>query len=314
MSHSGADVGSLLNRFVETLGSETRLLQQLVALRIRPENSGARDEMAQLFAAVDASLTRLEGAVNSLSPLRDDDAATDHAHARTSAHAQRTAARVAAIQEHLPPDLAQALRVQEALNTEPEPETPTGENVPPQQHSNQNRLPRGEQVKMTQAPSLAPAQSKKKPSAQQQQAKKPKSARVWVEEPVVSANSVVPNIQSVDADDLDAAPQYVKGRLTVERIDAVVATLNKVVQAKYTLLRKPLRSLSSQEATRWHEMTSAEGDCPEVEGRSFFTDADIRAECIAMDSTLKTAINILRHVSILKELRGKNRVRVFVIM
>jgi hypothetical protein len=57
MSRSATDAGSLLNSFLDTLGSETRLLQQLVALRTRPDDAAARNDMAPLFATMLPPLT-----------------------------------------------------------------------------------------------------------------------------------------------------------------------------------------------------------------------------------------------------------------
>jgi hypothetical protein len=208
------------------------------------------------------------------------------------------------------------LRAQEALGASApvvlqDSETSAHENVPAQRSPQRPPVSvhsRGS--KNQQLPSMATQEDLAR------KARKPKNVPVWGEDvrPVVATDAPFPVIRGVMPHELEAAPQYVKGRLTVERVNSVVATLDKVISGKYSLLNRPLRSLSSQDAARWHEITAAESNCPEVEGRPFFTDADIRSEGVAMDSTLKSAINILRHVSILKELRGKNRVRVFVIL
>lgn len=119
-------------------------------------------------------------------------------------------------------------------------------------------------------------------------------------------------IRVVTREELDAAPQYVKGRLTVEKIGTVVGKLNKIVADKYALLGRPYRELSSSEINTWQELK--ESGCSETEGKEFLTDGEIKGfgKC-RMDATAKSVINVLRHVGSLKEVRGKNKARIFII-
>lgn len=47
--------------------------------------------------------------------------------------------------------------------------------------------------------------------------------------------------------DLEAVPKYIKGRLTLEQLNHVVDGVNGIVQAKYTLLSKPMTKLRGKE-------------------------------------------------------------------
>lgn len=121
-----------------------------------------------------------------------------------------------------------------------------------------------------------------------------------------------PQIRHVSPEELDEAPQYVKGRLNVEKISVVVDKLNEILDKKYALLSKPFRELSSQEMAKYEDLRDA--FCSEVKGKQFITDNEIKGfgGC-RMDATVKSVINILRHVGAMKEVRGKNRARIFII-
>lgn len=103
-----------------------------------------------------------------------------------------------------------------------------------------------------------------------------------------------------------------KGRLTVPKIEVVVASLNGVAKAKYGLLNRPYRELNSEEITTYQDFR--ESECAETKGKLFLTDGEIKGfGKVRMDATAKSVINILRHVGSLKEVRGKNKSRIFII-
>lgn len=115
----------------------------------------------------------------------------------------------------------------------------------------------------------------------------------------------IPVIRSVTLEELDSAPQYVKGRLTLEKIQRVTDSLNRIVANKYRLVGKPYRDLSSTEKNTYQDLK--DNECDETRGRPFLTESEIKGfGNYRLDSTAKSVINVLRHVGALKHVRGKN--------
>lgn len=54
-------------------------------------------------------------------------------------------------------------------------------------------------------------------------------------------------VGKVSAEELSQIPQYLKGRLTTEKVNQIIDKLDSLYREKYTLLSKPLRTLSSAE-------------------------------------------------------------------
>lgn len=322
------NVGSLLNTFVGELGRETRLLQQLVALRTRTDDVETRESMAPLFAVVDSALARLEDAVGTLRTYHANHSCETATRAkRVKQHHENIAERISAIQEHLPLKLVQTLAQNlkeegEAKSAGNQAQKRGGEVVPsqsPQEQCTQLneaellpvKWPNRDEQNFGNGGSVD-TRSANHFSKNMQRRKGPESTKETCHN---FPEAELPNaIQGISKDELESIPQYLKGRLTVERIDATISMLNKVMHAKYIFLSRSLRTLNSQETNRWHDMKSIETECPELEGRPFFTDVDIRTEGYSMDSTMKSVLNVLRHVSLLKEVRGKNKIRIFIIV
>jgi hypothetical protein len=335
------DAGDLLNSFVVGLGRETRLLQRLVALRTRTEDTAMRERMAPLFTAVDGAISRLEKAVAALAAFRRAQiahaAATADRVATVKAHRDRIIRRVDGIRQQLPVDVLSQVHAREAKLPESRIRELDGST---KQENNRNpgsqRLQNSKQLQIPHAQENLPssnfknatqAEAARKNSwnttgrqkaqapcqVQQREGHFSRSEEMADRQESQAGAPGVPLIRNITEAELQDAPQYVKGRMTIARMATVVAALNKVVCAKYSLLSKPLRSLNSQEVNRWHEVTSIETDCIELDGRKFFTDADLRHEGVSLDSAAKSVINLLRHFSVLKEVRGKNRVRIFIV-
>lgn len=329
----GPDVGALLNVFVAELGRETRLLQQVVTLRTRASDSESRARMAPLFNEVDAVVSRLEANVEILRKYHSIRAAAVAADtAQAELHAQATDARIAAIRAQLPDELLHALRRKE---TEPEvsnieEERPPLANV--ESNDSQCNIPvsnqgnpgsrkapaagsgggreRKETSQVRKPPSGKPGKSAAAPASQRET----QSEGICDERSQGGSDDDAFSIKNITQQDLSNAPSYVRGRLTVERSRSVVTALNKVLMAKYEFLGQDARNLSSDDVTRRQDMQAVEADCIEIAGRPFFTDADCKHEGVRFDAITKSVVNMLRHVSILKEVRGKNKVRVFIVV
>jgi hypothetical protein len=125
-SSPSVDVGGLLNTFVIGLERETRLLQRLVALRTRADDSATRERMAPLFSAVDAAITRLEKAASAMVTFQNARTAQAAHIARRVASArarqERIIFRVQAIRDHLPADVRSVINSRATMVPEPGPE------------------------------------------------------------------------------------------------------------------------------------------------------------------------------------------------
>jgi hypothetical protein len=333
------DVGALLNDFVAELGRETRLLQQVVTLKTRADDHDARARMAPLFAEVDAAVSRLEANVEALRAFHTVRAAKIAADAaRVDAHARVTEARIAAIREHLPDELLHALRRKEAAVSEPLSATAPagatnggaaadgaagtgGVRAAPKPASEANAALKRALAAGSDASRAPRTQENRPPSNTAAPASSVGRAGKWWNALDDRGDSgadfdvgELPHIPNVTHEEMSIAPSYVKGRLTVGRAAPVVAALNKVLRSKYAFLAQPIRTLTSDEVTRRHDIQAVEAECGEIEGRPFFTDVDCREGDVRFDSVTKSVVNLLRHVGALKEIRGRNRVRIFILV
>lgn len=56
---------------------------------------------------------------------------------------------------------------------------------------------------------------------------------------------------SVDVTEFDSVPQYMRGRLTLERVNSAVEAINRVIDEKYSLLRMNPSKLSVEMRQRF---------------------------------------------------------------
>jgi hypothetical protein len=333
---STSDVGTLLNNFVAELGRETRLLQQVVTLRTRATDHDSRTRITPLVNEVDAAVSRLEAKVEILrSYAKVRAAAIAEDTRKAEAHLQATRARISAIRQHLPDELLHVLRRKEAdasAKTLAESRPPLAPVLNDAEQNISAPTPQGtsstfQRALTTGRDKTAAAATMGRLEADTRRnenlsavAPRPRNEHrpgyrqneATAEETQTDSGEL--SVRDVTQEELSNAPSYVRGRLTVERTHTVVTALNNVLQKKYEFLTQDIRNLSSDEVTRRHEIQAVEAECGEIAGRSFFTDADCKLEGVRFDSITKSVVNLLRHVSILKEVRGKNKVRVFIVV
>ncbi|GJQ15570.1 hypothetical protein GpartN1_g7361.t1 [Galdieria partita] len=126
-----------------------------------------------------------------------------------------------------------------------------------------------------------------------------------------SSNSLPANISAitvgkVSADELNQVPQYLKGRLTAEKVNQIIDKLDSLFREKYTLLSKPLRTLSSAEIDKVTEYRNQEVD--QVVNSYFLSDQDLKnCSCLKFDTTTKNTLHVLRHLGRLKEVQSKDK-------
>eukprot|EP00667_Euglena_gracilis_P016550 EG_transcript_17333 len=115
----------------------------------------------------------------------------------------------------------------------------------------------------------------------------------------------------VTVDELAGAPKYLSGRLTIDRVNAVVDELHGFLAEKYRLLRLPLRKVPQRHIRRWQAFQA--DHAPEMKGLQFCTDADLRTfQCLKLDQTGRNILTLLRHLGRLREQRAGTVTRYFV--
>eukprot|EP00188_Purpureofilum_apyrenoidigerum_P002255 Plantae.Rhodophyta-Purpureofilum_apyrenoidigerum.ctg23840.p1 GENE.Plantae.Rhodophyta-Purpureofilum_apyrenoidigerum.ctg23840~~Plantae.Rhodophyta-Purpureofilum_apyrenoidigerum.ctg23840.p1 ORF type:complete len:292 (-),score=49.97 Plantae.Rhodophyta-Purpureofilum_apyrenoidigerum.ctg23840:657-1469(-) len=123
----------------------------------------------------------------------------------------------------------------------------------------------------------------------------------------------IPQIPFLTASELKAAPQYLRGRLTLEKVNSTVEVLNRLLKDKYLLLRRPMRELTSEELNAvqdFHEQDFVEG----TNGEAFISSADIRGcDKLRPDSLAKGVLSLLRHFKRVREVRGAKGLRLYII-
>ena len=92
------------------------------------------------------------------------------------------------------------------------------------------------------------------------------------------------------------------GRLTLDKLNALVNELSDIASKKYALLAKPPKSLSQEERRRRDAFKALEDDT--TKGTRFLTEADL-ASCAAagQGATAKNLLMTLRHLGRLKEFK-----------
>ena len=112
-----------------------------------------------------------------------------------------------------------------------------------------------------------------------------------------------PQVEPLASAEFDAIPRYLRGRLTLERINSFVAAINKVFMDKYAIVRSNPARIPPDQRTRYYQWR--EEELEELAGRFFVTENDLKSSKtpVKLDPANRSILSILRHVSRLKELR-----------
>lgn len=115
---------------------------------------------------------------------------------------------------------------------------------------------------------------------------------------------VPPRMALVTEAELAGAPQYMRARLDVGKVNAAVAEASKVLSAKYALLSTPLSQLRS-EAERKRHLALKTLEQGSEKGTFFFSEEELKAAGppLKQDATGRNVLAVLRHVGRLKEFK-----------
>ncbi|KAJ8408611.1 hypothetical protein AAFF_G00252460 [Aldrovandia affinis] len=107
----------------------------------------------------------------------------------------------------------------------------------------------------------------------------------------------------ITAEEFESIPQYMKGRVAYNQLNAVVQNINTAVKEKYSILQKPAKSLNN--VTHMLHQRFKEQDTKDTKGHFFVVEADIREFTqIKVDKRFHGMLNMLRHCHRLRQLRG----------
>lgn len=340
------DSGKQLNAWSDEFATDVRLLSHLLSLRTRPDDYASRDEMEPTLSRMSSRLSQLECAIDYIRSRLNFQRMQNEQFQQLRMHVQAQQQRIPQIRAQLPAELKPTFS-----KPPPLPPITTTTAAAGNPASKQRSLDRSltafdkhEDVQAT-VPTPTPSEriavdddnddrdddrrpthrvsSSVKPRVQTKAKGRPPNGRApngagksssAASKQQHAKKNMPPNVvvRPVSKDELDAAPQYVRGRMTVDKIAAVATRLSEIATAKYTLIRRPNSSLTPAELSQCMEFQQS--DCDEAVGHRVLTDNDIKGfGNYRIDSTVKTAINIMRHVGILKEVRGKNNVRILII-
>lgn len=131
-------------------------------------------------------------------------------------------------------------------------------------------------------------------------------------------NQVVstPSLQQVEIvrlspTEFENIPKYLKGRLSLEKLNQWTELLEKIFVEKYSIMQSTPAKLGGESRNRYYEWRDQESE--ECRGQPFVTEHDIKTLCQGkgpkMDPTGRSIISILRHCGRLREVRSTGIVR-----
>ena len=122
-----------------------------------------------------------------------------------------------------------------------------------------------------------------------------------------------PLLEPLRMDEFDSIPRYLKGRLTMERINSFTTQLNRLYQDKYSILKTNPARLSPDLRNRYYLWREEENN--DVQGRFFISETDLKngigknSTGLKLDPANRSIIASLRHVGRLREVRVGGGVR-----
>ncbi|XP_066507758.1 spindle and kinetochore-associated protein 1 [Hoplias malabaricus] len=159
------------------------------------------------------------------------------------------------------------------------------ENIPP-------HMPRREQPAAQSGQLVVSTRAADVPAAPQEQEPSRKPPRALIRE-----------MEFITVQEFDTIPQYMKGRVTYDQLNAAVKSINMAVMSKYKILHQPLKSLTN--ATRKLHQRFKDQETKDTKGQFFVVEEDLRDLAqLKVDKRFIGMLNMLRHCQRIKELRG----------
>ncbi|XP_039122515.1 spindle and kinetochore-associated protein 1 homolog [Dioscorea cayenensis subsp. rotundata] len=112
----------------------------------------------------------------------------------------------------------------------------------------------------------------------------------------------------ITADELDSLSSYMRGRLTLEKVNIAINEIAVYAEANAQLITAPRKKLAEDSWEKALELRDlATSDT--VKGKLFFLESDIKGPGLKLDNTGKAILTVLRHLGRIQEARiGHHRV------
>ncbi|KAI8572267.1 hypothetical protein RHMOL_Rhmol01G0184900 [Rhododendron molle] len=102
--------------------------------------------------------------------------------------------------------------------------------------------------------------------------------------------------------------RYMRGRLTLDKVNAVINEMSTYAEANAQLITAPRKKLSENMLDKALELREI-GSTEAVKGKHFFLETDIKGPSLKLDNTGKAILTVLRHLGRIRETRiGHHRV------
>ncbi|PKA59565.1 Spindle and kinetochore-associated protein 1 like [Apostasia shenzhenica] len=112
----------------------------------------------------------------------------------------------------------------------------------------------------------------------------------------------------VTASELDSVASYMRGRLTLDKVNFAISEMATYADSNFQLITLPKKKLSDDSWERALELRDI-AMSPELKGRHFLLETDIKGPGLKLDNTGKATIIVLRHLGRVLEFRiGQHRV------
>ncbi|KAI5647437.1 hypothetical protein M9H77_33442 [Catharanthus roseus] len=112
----------------------------------------------------------------------------------------------------------------------------------------------------------------------------------------------------ITGEELNSLPQYMKGRLTLDKVNAAINDMAAYADANSQLVTAPRKKLTEntlERALELREIAMSES----VKGKHFFLETDMKGPVLKFDTTGKGILTVLRHLGRICENRiGHHRV------
>lgn len=110
-------------------------------------------------------------------------------------------------------------------------------------------------------------------------------------------------IEFITMPEFESIPQYMKGRVSYDQLNAVVQSINTAVTAKYKILHQSVKTRNNH-ARKLHQRFKDQ-ETKDTKGQYFVVEDDIREFTkMKVDKRFQGILNMLRHCRRLRELRG----------
>ncbi|CAK9876751.1 unnamed protein product [Sphagnum jensenii] len=114
----------------------------------------------------------------------------------------------------------------------------------------------------------------------------------------------------INVDELSSLSSYMRGRLTLEKLNTAIDEMATFALANARLLAAPRKKLGEDSAEKVLELRDIAA-LESVKGKHFFLETDMRGPTLKLDNTGKAILTVFRHLGRINEFRtGRQRVLV----